>query len=228
MIETNVIDNNMLAQPLSNSPNQVGLSNDDFLKLLITQLSHQDPLSPMESQDFASQLAQLSSLEKLQSIDSNIKQGIEIDLILTQAINNTLAATIIGRHVTALGDTVMFDADGSAEVSFRLDGFADKIEITITDSEGNTVREFSAQGLSEGDHTLSWDGKNQHGETVLEGTYHFSVKATDSSGNTISAITLIQGIISGIRYENGMAVLVVNDEEIPFSSVLEIGMEENI
>ncbi|MDP8237825.1 MAG: flagellar hook capping FlgD N-terminal domain-containing protein [Candidatus Hatepunaea meridiana] len=196
----------------------------DFMKLLIAQLCNQDPLAPMENQDFAAQLAQFSSLEQLSSIDNNIKQGVEMDFILTQAINNTLAATVIGQDVKAVGDTVVFSSDGSADIPFRLDRFADDVEVTITDSAGNIVRTLSAKSYSEGYQTMDWDGKNEHGDTVPEDTYHFSVKATSASGNSISVMPIIMGTVSSVRYENGMAILVVGGEEVSFSSVLEIGM----
>ena len=68
-------------------PNQ-----DMFLQLLVEQLKNQDPMSPMDSQDFVAQMAEFSSLEKLQSIDDNVAEGTDMNYILTQSINNTMAA----------------------------------------------------------------------------------------------------------------------------------------
>ncbi|MBT7619248.1 MAG: hypothetical protein HN590_18375 [Calditrichaeota bacterium] len=203
---------------------QSDMDKSDFMKLLLAQLSNQDPTSPLENQDFAAQLAQFSSLEQLSSIDGNIKQGIEIDLILTQAINNTLAATVIGKDVTAVGDTVSFNSDDSADIPFRLSRFAENVEVTITDSAGNVVNTLKAKSLGKGDQSLEWDGKNEHGETVPEDSYHFSVKATSASGENIPTMSLIRGPVSAVRYDNGMAVLVIGEHEVSFSSVLEIGM----
>jgi len=212
---------------LMGAMNQTKVEKDDFLKLLITQLSHQDPMSPMESEDFATQLAQFSSLEQLRNIDANIEHGVEMDLILTQAINNTLAATIIGKDAKAVGNEVVFNADESADVTFRLDGFADDVEVAITDSAGNVVRTLKARSLGTGEHSLNWDGKNEDGRTIPEGQYNFSVEATTAGGNPVSAIPLITGTVSGVRYENGMAVLMIEGKEVSFSSVLEIGMNTN-
>jgi len=69
---------------------------------------------------------------------------------------------------------------------------------------------------------MGW--KNEHGETVPEDSYHFSVKATSASGENISTLPLIMGPVSAVRYDGGMAVLVIGKEEVSFSSVLEIGM----
>jgi len=168
-------------------------------------------------------LAQFSSLEQLQSIGSNIEQGIETDLILAQTINNTMAASLIGKQAKAVGDEVKIGADGAANLTFRLNGFAQNVKITITDTNGDTVRVLDANNLSAGEHSLSWDGKNSEGQTVSEGTYHFNVEATDANGNSISATPLIVGNATGIRYEEGRAFLLMNGQEVPFSSVVEIG-----
>jgi len=223
MNETEAITGGIYSSDFANSVGKTSMAKDDFLKLLITQLSHQDPMAPMESQDFAAQLAQFSSLEQLQSIGSNIEQGIETDLILAQTINNTMAASLIGKQAKAVGDEVTIEADGTADLTFRLNGFAQNVKITITDTNGDTIRVLDANNLSTGEHNLSWDGKNSEGQTVSEGTYHFKVEATDADGNTISATPLIVGNATGIRYENGRAFLLMNGQEVPFSSVVEIG-----
>jgi len=203
---------------------QTELQKADFLKLLIAQVSNQDPMSPLENQDFAAQLAQFSSLEQLSSIDGNLRQGIEMDLILTQAINNTLASTVIGKDIIAVGNTVNLNSDDTAEISFRLSQFADDVEVTVTNSAGNVVRTLTAKSLGKGDQTLEWDGKNEQGETVSDDTYHFSVNATSANGDSVSAMPLTRGTVTAVRYDNGMAVLVIGEEEVSFSSVLEIGL----
>ena len=122
--------------------NRSTVKRDDFLKLLIAQMSNQDPLSPVDNQEFAAQLAQFSSLEQLQSIDTNIQYGVDMDVALTQTINNTLAATIIGRGVKASGNLVVNNQEGVAQISFDLSAQAKDVKVTITDSSGSVVREY--------------------------------------------------------------------------------------
>ena len=224
MIETDAINGGIYSHEFANSLGNIDMTRDDFLKLLIIQLSHQDPMSPMESQDFASQLAQFSSLEKLNSINSNIELGIETDLILAQTINNTMAASLLGKYAKAVGNVVMIDAYGAADLTFRLNGFAHDVKITITDTNGDTVRVLTTNNLATGEHNLTWDGKNTEGQTVQEDTYYFTVEATGVDGNAISVTTLIVGNATGRRYENGRAFLLIGGQEVPFSSVVEIGV----
>ncbi len=224
MVETTNISNTAPDQSLIGTmegPPKV--ARDDFLKLLIAQMSNQDPLAPVDNQEFASQLAQFSSLEQLQSIDENIRYGTNMDLVLTQTINNTLASTIIGKEAKAMGDTVVFDSTGTGNYSFQLEAAAKNVEVTITDSSGTIVRVLNVGPLGEGDHSLTWDGKNTNGNTLPEGTYRFEVKATNTEGEEIPVTPIMFGIVTGVRYENGNAVLLLNNQSVNFASVLEIG-----
>ena len=103
------------------------MAKDEFLKLLVEQLKHQDPMSPMNSQDFASQLAQFSSLEQLTNMSGMMEESIQVDLMLTQAINNTMSASFIGKNVSAAGDTITFSKDGPVDISFQLNGQAENV-----------------------------------------------------------------------------------------------------
>ena len=82
------------------------LGKDDFLKLMIAQLKNQDPLNPMNGTEYAAQLAQFTSLEQLTNLNANVSKSIDTNYVLTQSINNTLAATLIGKEVKINGNTI--------------------------------------------------------------------------------------------------------------------------
>ena len=103
-------------------------------------------------------------------------------------------------------------------------GFAEEITIEIYDAAGNVVKKIDSNALSSGDHSVEWDGTNQHGEDLPEGNYTFSVSAKDASGAEVNAVELVVGLISSVRFEGGSAMLVVDGREISFSNVLEIGL----
>ncbi len=200
------------------------LGQEDFLKLLVAQLRYQDPMSPLESHEYASQLAEYSSLEQLVGINDGINQGTEADLILTTAINNTLAATLIGQEAKALGNTIEFNSDETTNVHFQLGSFAAEVTVEIYDNAGNVVRKIDANAMSSGDHSVEWDGTNEHGEELPEGNYTFSVSAKDAAEIEINAVELVVGLITAVRFEGGSAMLVVGGRDISFSNVLEIGL----
>ncbi len=223
MIQTNSVNGSMASAYSGGATSQL-IGHEEFLTLLVTQLKNQDPLAPMESHQFTSQLAQISSLEQLVSIDGNIEDGISADMVLSQAINNTLAATLIGRDVTAIGNSIELKSGESTDIHFSLAGFAEEVEVQVYDQAGNLVRTIEAGALASGKHSVAWDGENDNGEEFPEGNYSFSVKAKDASGGDVATRPLVVGLISSVRFEGGSAVLMVNGREIAFSSVLEIGI----
>jgi len=225
MFQTDPISG-LITQTLPNSSQSTAIGHEQFLNLMIAQLKNQNPLTPMESSEFTSQLAQISSLEQLVSIDGNIEEGIGVDMVLTQAINNTLAATLIGKDVTAMGNGIELQDGEDVDIHFSLAGFAEKVEVQVYDQAGNLVRTIESDALASGKHSVTWDGESDNGEDFPDGNYYFSVKAEDGDGNNVGARALVVGLISAVRFEGGSAVLMVNGREIAFSDVIEIGVNE--
>lgn len=198
------------------------LGKEEFLRLLVAQLQNQDPLNPMESQDFAAQLAQFSSLEQLTSIDDNIKQGIQTNLLLSQTINNTLATTLIGKQITALGNQVELLGEQPVGIYFELGDFARDININVMDEAGNIVRTLEANNISSGIQSVEWDGLDKDGIALPEGIYTFEVTATGKDGDSIKIQELIRGIAGSLQYEGGGALFKIGNIKVNFGDVLEI------
>ena len=130
---------------------------------------------------------------------------------------------MIGNKVKAIGNSLNKSAGEDTEIHFRLASAAQKVSINITDANGVVVRTVELSGQTSGDHSFEWDGKDNSGDELSEGVYQFSVSAEDGSGNDIGALTFISGLISGIRYNNGAAMLLLGDVEISMADVFEIG-----
>ncbi len=210
-------------QSLFGSGQETTLGKDDFLRILVTQLRNQDPINPVKGEEFAAQLAQFSSVEQLQNINANLENNLEMDLLLSQALNNTLATTLIGNKVKAIGNSVTKAAGEDAEMHYRLSSPAQKVTINVTDANGVVVRIVELEGQTSGEHSYQWDGKDNSGNELAEGVYQFSVAAEDGSGNNVGALTFISGLINSIRYNNGAAMLLLGDVEVSMSDVFEIG-----
>ncbi|HVP57714.1 MAG TPA: flagellar hook capping FlgD N-terminal domain-containing protein [bacterium] len=198
------------------------LGTDQFLKLLTVQLQHQDPLSPLQNEEMLAQLAQFSSLEQLQNMNTNLKSNLNLNLMLTQILSNTAAAALVGKTVVASGKEITLDSSNSAAVRFDLSAAAQRVEVTIKDQSGATVRTIEADGLAAGRNELAWDGKDANGESVAAGTYQVAIKAYDASGNEVTATPLTTGEVTSVRYKDGQAYLVIDGEEVSISDVLEI------
>ncbi len=219
---------NALQQQTNTTQQSSKLGNADmgkyeFLQLLVTQLKNQDPLSPLQSQEFAAQLAQFSSLERLMDIDTSLQQGMDADMMLAQTINNTMATNFIGKEVVAYGDSFPLLTDQSAPLSFELAGDVKEATIEIYDANDNLVRTIKVSELEKGRHTIDWDGKDEAGNALKGGTYHFKINAVDDQDNPVNAQTFTRGIVSAVKYEQGQPVLVVDGKEIYFGDVVQIG-----
>ncbi len=205
--------------------NRATITQDEFLTLLIAELANQDPLAPMKSQEMASQLAQFGSLERLYSIDRQLGESIDVDLVMNQAINNTMAASLIGRELVAVGDSIILKG-GEANLHFTLEDPAAEVTITILDESGQVVRTIKRQDLLDGEQAVVWNGTDDSGRLLSDGVYRFKITASDADGNTVNALTTASGIITGVSYETGVAILLVGDLEFPMGSVITIRIPE--
>jgi flagellar basal-body rod modification protein FlgD len=203
------------------------LGKDDFLKLLTVQLQHQDPLEPQDNTEMVAQLAQFSSLEQLENMNQNLASSLDLDLILTQVLNNTAAAGLIGKSVVAGGNSVALGAPGEAvQVNFDVAANAESLTVTIYDESGTLVRTIEESGIEAGRQSIEWDGEDSSGNRLSAGTYTFRVTATDGEGNSIDVSPLVMGNVDVVKFVNGEAVLVLDGVEVAISEIIEIYQEE--
>ncbi len=198
------------------------LGEDDFLKMLITELQNQDPTNPLQSTDLAAQLAQFSSVSELQSINTNLQNSTNANLVLTQSISNTMAATLIGKEIKANTSNIAFDGSTQPAIGVTLNSSAADVQVKIMNSNGTVVRTIDAGAKASGDNTITWDGTGDSGNKVQAGNYTFSVSAADAQGNAISLTSYVLGIVQGVKYTSNGTTLIVNGSEINLSDVQEI------
>jgi flagellar basal-body rod modification protein FlgD len=197
------------------------LDKDDFLNLLVTQLRHQDPLEPMDAQDFGAQLAQFSSLEQLQNINETLKSSVESNHLLNQGINNTMATTLIGSEVQANGNVVQWQGDDPV-LFYTLPTGAQDMTITVYDSGGTAIRSMQLGSQAAGEYVHEWDGRDANGEKMPRDVYGFTIDAVDVNGDAIQAETYVRGMVESVRYADGTALLMVGELEVPLASVTQI------
>jgi flagellar basal-body rod modification protein FlgD len=198
------------------------LGKDDFLRLLMAQMSNQDPLSPTDDTAFIAQLAQFSSVEQLQSANENLG-----NLLLAQAAaNQTSAAGLVGKDVQFRTTEVQLGT-GPATLSAQLDSAATSVSATISDSTGHVVRTLDAGSSPAGALSLAWDGRDESGSPVGPGAYTVSITALDARGNAVPVTQSATGRVSGISFAGGVPRLVVDGQQISLSDVIEIDQPIN-
>lgn len=159
------------ASASSKATQQLAGNFDTFLTLLTTQLQNQDPMSPMDSNQFTQQLVQFSGVE--QQINTN--KNLESLVSLTQNRASADAVGYLGKSVTMSGGKGVL-IDGAAKWTYGLDSKAKDNTITITNADGRVV--YTTQGeTSAGVHNFEWDGKDNMGNQMPNGEYHLNLNA---------------------------------------------------
>jgi len=181
------------------------LDKDDFMTLLIKQLSHQDPLNPMDSAQFTSQLTEFSSLEEL----TNIKDSLSGVLAYQQSMQNATVANLIDRTVETEGDS--FYMQDNAEIGYELDSDASSVVISVHDRGGALVWSGEAGQKMAGMNTFKWNGKDINGNQLPASQYTFGIDAKDVTGNAVGASTIEKGLVTGISFEDGLTYLTLDD-----------------
>lgn len=216
-VQSTGTDNTSQSQTMTQS-----LGKDDFLKLLVMQLRYQDPMNPMDGTEFASQLAQFSSVEQLSNINTNLTDSLKVNNLLSQSINNALSATMIGNQVSATSDTFHYDGTTDVTLGYTLESAADTITVKIYNEAGTLVRTITQAPTEKGDNVLEWDGKDKNGVKLDAGKYTFDVQAIDSKGESIDTSTYISGIVSSVRFKSDGGYFIIDGIEIPLANILEI------
>lgn len=211
--------------PLATGRDQF-VGKDDFLRLFVTKLRHQDPLNPMEDSAFIAQLAQFSSLEQLTQVNESLNASISWDILNNQTINNSIAAQLIGTEVLAELNELYLDTDNAPRISYELPDEVESVTLTITDGFGNVIRTIERKDVSAGRNEIIWDGKDDDGERAAEGSYNITMTAVDFDGSTIEPTLSVIGIVHGVVYRGGTAYLKVDGMEIALGDVREINAVE--
>lgn len=193
---------------------------DTFLALLTTQLKNQDPLDPMKSSEFTSQLVQFAGVE--QSINTNKKLDQLVQLQTSSQLNS--AVSFIGRTVEVISDLLLLK-DGAAKVSYGLDRNAAQTIISITDQNGRAVRAVRGE-TDAGRHEFEWDGRDSNGLQVPDGVYGFSVVATDGDEETIDTIAASFGRVTGVEVVDNAPRLNIGELGVPFDAVFAVRENE--
>ena len=193
---------------------------DNFLTILTTQLQYQDPLSPMETNEFTNQLVMFTGVEQQVQQNKNLEE-----LIALQSNNLAIGAvTYIGKTVEAADNTTMM-IGGNAEFSYVLPQNAKSATLQVLDAGGSLVYSKAVDATA-GRHDLSWDGPDQNGFPQSDGAYTFKISALDSNDVLIDVEQSVFGKVTGVEFAEGLAILNVGTVGVPIANVLGV-KEEN-
>ncbi|MCC7348736.1 MAG: flagellar hook assembly protein FlgD [Variibacter sp.] len=186
-----------------------------FLQLLTTQLRNQNPLDPLDTNQFTQQLVQFAQVEQQMSTNSSLQA-----LITLQLANQSAAAmSFLGATVRVEGATTAL-ANGKADWTFTADKAA-TATITVKDATGATVYTEN-RTVTAGQQSFSWNGRNSSGATQPDGNYTISITAKDASGQAVSISTLVDGVVDGVDLNQYPPVLSVGKQTFTIDQVKQV------
>lgn len=175
----------------------LGSNFQTFLTLLTTQIQNQDPLSPMDSNQFTEQLVQFSQVE--QQIKTN--EQMESLVSATRGSQTAGAISYIGRMAQITSNRTALNANGGASWDVSFPAPATSATARVQDSAGRVVLERPLTDRA-GNTTFQWDGKNSLGRAMPAGVYRLSITATDAEGATITPTISVNETISGVSFDS--------------------------
>jgi flagellar basal-body rod modification protein FlgD len=161
-----------------------------FLTLLTTQLQHQNPMDPLDTNQFTQQLVQFAGIEQQLKSNEQLKSLVEIE----KSAQATNALIYVGNNVSVDGSKAAFDKSATWNFQSEKETSA---TITITNSAGQTA--YSGNfALKKGGSSFVWDGKGNDGVQWPPGNYTLTATGKDSSGNNVAISTEVQGIVDSV------------------------------
>lgn len=202
---------------MQNSRNTIAQNFDTFLSILTTQLRNQNPLDPLDTNQFTAQLVQFTGVE--QQLKTN--EFLETLMLSGQNSAKADAVSYIGKQVTASGKTGSLTKDEAVFWAYNAPTNIANATVTIKNAQGNVV--YSETGsLKSGPGTFRWDGIGSDGSPLPEGVYTIDIKGTNSAGTGVNVSTSTMGIVTAVDFSGKVPMLTVGQNKVALVDVMDV------
>ncbi|WP_213876092.1 flagellar hook assembly protein FlgD [Pseudomonas sp. dw_358] len=199
------------------------LGKDAFLQLLVTQMKNQNPLDPQDNTTFVSQLAQFSSVESLQNLNTSVS-SITSSVASSQALQ---ASALVGRSVIAQSSTAIVDPTKGLTGSVAVTGSSTDNTVSIYNSSGSLVRTLDLGASAPGSQSFTWDGNDDSGAAVTAGTYTFKASSA-INGTATDMLTYLPATVNSVTMATtsggDMTLNLAGQGSVALSKVQSIGI----
>ena len=190
---------------------------DTFLTLLTTQLQNQDPMSPMDSNQFTQELVEFSGVEQQINTNSDLQTMIGQG----QSAAGSNAVGYLGKTITLTNGNAALQ-NGSANWTYANAATASTTTLTITNPAGQVV--YTGPGnTATGQQSFSWNGQDMNGNTLPDGVYTLAVNSTASDGTAITTAVASSGTVDEVNMTGTTPLLMIGPMGVPVSSVAAVG-----
>ena len=184
-----------------------------FLQLLTTQLQNQDPMNPMDSDQFTQQLVEYSQVEQQINTNTNLQTLIS----LQQGGAGSSAVGYLGKTVTVTNGNAPL-TNGTASWNYALGTNAASTTLTVTNANGQTVY-TGAGSTTAGSNTFNWNGEDNSGNQLADGVYTLAVSASASNGAAVQTAVSSTGVVSEVNLSGSTPELMIGSMAVPLSQV---------
>jgi flagellar basal-body rod modification protein FlgD len=184
-----------------------------FLTLLTTQLQHQNPLDPLDTNQFTQQLVQFAGVEQ------QLKTNDELTTLvsLQQTAQSTQALGFVGKTAVVDGSTTSL-SNGSATWKLSVPTNSN-VNISITNGAGQTVFTGNYAVNAGENQTFAWDGKGNDGTQWPDGKYKLTATAADTAGNSVAVSTQTQGLVNSVDLTQSPPLLSIDGQTYTVSQI---------
>ncbi|MDI1277121.1 flagellar hook assembly protein FlgD [Methylobacter sp.] len=202
-------------------PKSTSLGQEQFLKLMTTQMTHQDPTKPMENGAFLTQIAQFGTVSGIQDLQKSFGD-------FASSINSSQAlqaTSLVGRQVSAPGTKGVLGVGGDITGDINLAGSATSVKVAVTDATtGEVVQTLDLGPHSEGKVPFSWDGANSNGVMSNPGVYKIEATAYVDGKNTVLETDINSKVdsVTMANGANGMKVNLSGLDSVDFNKIKQI------
>jgi flagellar basal-body rod modification protein FlgD len=199
----------------ANLNSQIAGNFTNFLQLLTTQLQNQNPLDPLDTNQFTQQLVEFAGVEQQMNMNTQLQTLVS----LQQTAQNSQALGFVGKTATVSGSTAPL-TNSQAQWTFNPASPA-TATFTITDSTGQTV--FTQGGtVQPGPQQFNWNGLDNSGKQLPDGNYTLSITANDASGQAVAIPTTVTGVVSSVDLTQNPPLLQVGGQGYKLNQILSV------
>lgn len=213
----NGVSGNSGTSQMANSRSTIADNFDTFLGILTTQLKNQNPLDPMDTNQFTQQLVQFTGVE--QQLKTN--DFLQTLMLSSQNTAKSEAVSYIGKEVTSSGKTGELSGSNAAFWAYSANANAANATVTIKDANGQVV--YTETGpISSGPGTFRWDGKGSDGNMKPNGIYTIDIKGKDANGKDVKISTASIGIVTAVDFTGDVPMLTVGSRRVSIVDVTDV------
>ena len=193
---------------------------DDFMNLLVAQLRYQDPMEPMDNNEFISQTTSFTQLEQLTKMSQSFEDF--TDTFKKDTSDNLLSgASFLGKEIR-YSTSNMELKDGKADIKFNLPSGVTDLNVSVYDSMGNIVSAFTPENVEVGENNIIWNGVSTDGSQLPDGIYTYKVNAKNANGDDINIFTFAEGVVDGVSSVDGKLLMNVGNQHVDYNLIYSV------